>query len=282
MSSFKTLKKFTDNIPNEDSCHVQDDMIAISDGAGGCGVFASDWSRYLVEQISQRSNHTPIVKFEQLDDWVGEIWESFYNEHEEIAKEYDGIFQTKFYQEGAYATLAVVWKTGIDVCHYVTYGDSVVFHYSKSTGVFEHSFTKLADFAKPPYLISCKDSLLPEGFHAKDIVLNDDSVIFAASDALSHYILMMYYVTHREKFKEEIEEILSGHTSDSQMLSIALSEVIDGHLTFDMLIKNLQDISQDQEAFEKFVKELNQRGVLDIDDYTLAILKYDNFPCSTL
>ena len=67
MSDFKTLKKFTDNIPNEDSCHVQDDMIAISDGAGGCGVFASDWSKYLVEQISLRSNENPIVNFEEFE-----------------------------------------------------------------------------------------------------------------------------------------------------------------------------------------------------------------------
>lgn len=281
MSNFKTLKKFTDNIPNEDSCHVQDDMIAISDGAGGCGVFASDWSKYLVEQISLRSNDTPIVRFEQLDDWVGEIWETFYNEHEKKAKEYDGIFQTKFYQEGSYATLAVVWKTGMDVCHYITYGDSVVFHYSKSKGILEHSFTKLADFAKPPYLISCKDPLQPEGFKTDDILLNDDSVVFAASDALSHYILMMYYVTHQEEFKDEIEEILNGHTFDSQMLSIALRNVADVCLTFDMLITKLQYISHYQEEFDKFVKELHSRGILDIDDYTLAILKYDDIPCST-
>lgn len=282
MSDFKTLKKFTDNIPNEDSCHVQDDMIALSDGAGGCGVFASDWSKYLVEQISQRSNVIPIVKFEDLDDWVGEIWESFYNEHEEKAKEYDGIFQTKFYQEGSYATLAVVWKTGVDVCHYVTYGDSVVFHYSKSAGTLKHSFTKLSDFARAPYLISCKDPLQPEGFRTDDFLLSDDSVVFAASDALSHYILMMYYVTHQEEFKDEIEEILKAHTSDSQMLSIALGEVADGCLTFDRLMGLLQDASHDQEIFDCFVKELHNRGVLDIDDYTLAILKYDNIPCSTL
>lgn len=282
MSDFKTLKKYTDNIPNEDSCHVQDDMIALSDGAGGCGVFASDWSKYLVEQISQRSNVIPIVKFEDLDDWVGEIWESFYNEHEEKAKEYDGIFQTKFYQEGSYATLAVVWKTGVDVCHYVTYGDSVVFHYSKSACKFEHSFTKLADFSKAPYLISCKDPLLSEGFKADDFLLSDDSVVLAASDALSHYILMMYYVTHQEEFKDEIKEILNAHTSDSQMLSIALREVADGCLTFDRLMGQLQDASHDQVIFDRFVKELHNRGVLDIDDYTLAILKYDNIPCSTL
>ena len=281
MSDWKTLKKYTDDIPNEDSCRVQDDMIALSDGAGGCGVFANEWSAYLVEKIFERSNETPIVEFNQFDDWVGEIWEPFYNEHEERAKEYDGIFLSKFYQEGSYATLAVVWRTGEDICHYVRYGDSVVFHYSKSNCKFEHSFTKLSDFAKPPYLISCKDPLQCEGFKADDFILAEDSVVFAASDALSHYILMMYYVTHQEEYKSEIEEILSENTTDAQMLSIALRDVSEGLLTFDLLIQQLQDISHDQDAFNRFVQDLHKRGVLDIDDYTLAVLKYDK-PCSTL
>ncbi|MEE0083993.1 MAG: hypothetical protein UE068_07225 [Paludibacteraceae bacterium] len=282
MSDYKTLKKFTDNIPNEDSCRVQDNMIAISDGAGGCGVFANEWSEYLVNKISQRNNEIPIVSFDQLDAWLDEIWEPFYNEHEEMAKVYDGIFLSKFYQEGSYATLAVVWKTRTDTCHYVTYGDSVVFHYSKSVCKFEHSFSKLSDFAKPPYLISCKDPLQREGFKANDFILEDDSVVFAASDALSHYILMMYYVTHKEDYKSEIEEILSANTSESQMLSIALSENSEGRHTFDLLIRQIQDISQDQKAFDEFVQVLHKRGVLDIDDYTIAVLKYDNMPCSIL
>ena len=92
---------------------------------------------------------------------------------------------------------------------------------------------------------------------------------------------MMYYVTHQEEYKSEIEEILSRNTSDAQMLSIALSDVSEGLLTFDLLIQQLQDISHDQDAFNKFVQNLHKRGVLDIDDYTLAVLKYDK-PCSTL
>ena len=93
---------------------------------------------------------------------------------------------------------------------------------------------------------------------------------------------MMYYVTHKEDYKSEIEEILSANTSESQMLSIALSENSEGRHTFDLLIRQIQDISQDQKAFDEFVQVLHKRGVLDIDDYTIAVLKYDNMPCSIL
>ena len=120
MSAYKTLKKFTDNIPNEDSCCVHDDMIAISDGAGGCGVFASDWSQYLIENIAKRAGNPPITSFEHLDEWIGNIWEPFYIEYEKKAMEYDGIFQSKFYKEGSFATLAVVWRISKDQCQWMT------------------------------------------------------------------------------------------------------------------------------------------------------------------
>lgn len=278
MSDFKTLKKFTDNIPNEDNCCVSDDMIVISDGAGGCGVFASDWSKYLAENLFVRSTDSPIINVDDLDNWIGEIWENFYNEHELKAQEYDGIFQSKFYGEGSYATLAAVWRTGQDLCHWITYGDSVVFHYQKSTGKLEYSFTKLADFSKAPYLIGFKEELHREGFNSGDWILDEDSVVFAASDALSHYILMMYYINHSNDYQQELDDIMKSHDSDAQMLSLAKS---DGSVSFDMLICKLQDIVKDQNRFDNFVKELYQRGVMDIDDFTLAILKYDNTICNT-
>ena len=281
MSEYKTLKKYTDNIPNEDSCYIRDDMIAISDGAGGCGVFSSEWSKYLVNKIAEMPLDNPIVNFEHFDNWIEDIWEPFYNEHEEKAKGHDGIFQTKFYQEGSYATLAVAWKpqTAEDICSCFTYGDSVVFHYSKSKNILEHSFTKLEDFSNPPYLISCKDPLEEEGFRHKDFILEDDSIVFAASDALSHYILMMYYVTHQDNYKDEIKKISEGYDTNTQMLKIALAENYDD---FDKLMIKFQTAARDQELFNTFVKDLHQQGLLEIDDYTLAILKFDDTVCNTL
>ena len=69
-------------------------------------------------------------------------------------------------------------------------------------------------------------------------------------------------------YKDEIEELLKSHTTDAQMVSIAQNE----NITFDEVIGHLQNISRKQELFDKFVKDLYERGVLDIDDYTLAFL----------
>lgn len=98
-----SIAKWNDHVANEDSFFSSDTCIAVSDGAGGCGLFADEWSQYLIEQLPKNK---PITSFTELDEWVDSIWESFYNEHEEKAKQGDGILLNKFYNEGSCATIA--------------------------------------------------------------------------------------------------------------------------------------------------------------------------------
>ena len=44
-----SITKFEDGLVNEDAAIVKDNVIAVSDGAGGGGVFAECWSQYLVD-----------------------------------------------------------------------------------------------------------------------------------------------------------------------------------------------------------------------------------------
>ena len=53
----------------------------------------------------------------------------------------------KFYNEGSCATVAAAWQTNDDECRWIAYGDSVVSHYNRHTGLLEHSFPRLADFS---------------------------------------------------------------------------------------------------------------------------------------
>lgn len=78
-----SIAKWNDHVANEDSFFSSDTCIAVSDGAGGCGLFADEWSQYLIEQLPKNK---PITSFTELDEWVDSIWESFYNEHEEKQK----------------------------------------------------------------------------------------------------------------------------------------------------------------------------------------------------
>ena len=91
--------------------------------------------------------------------YSSEIWEFYYNKAEESAKKLGGMVLDKFYDEGSFATIAAFWKQNNNTCSWMTYSDSVVFHYDYASKKLTHSFISLADFSKAPYLINCKDEL---------------------------------------------------------------------------------------------------------------------------
>lgn len=209
-----TLSKFEEGIINEDAAIAKKEVIAVSDGAGGGGVFADLWSKYLVEHLPDK----PIKNYKAFDKWIDGIWEPFYNDCEEKAKAEGGMFLNKFYDEGSFATLVAVWKNG----QWVSYGDSVAFCYNKKTGCLQHSFTKLADFNNPPYLINCKDPLDKKGFRCGIFEIDENCMVFSASDALAHYILMMYEVAHEDQYEEELQEAIDAQTKNSNYINTAM------------------------------------------------------------
>lgn len=255
-----TLAKFEDGIINEDAAIAKKEVIAVSDGAGGGGVFADLWSKYLVEHLPD----TSIKSYKAFDKWIDGIWEPFYNDCEEKAKTEGGMFLNKFYDEGSFATLVAVWKNG----QWVSYGDSVAFCYNRKTGILQHSFTKLADFNNPPYLINCKDPLEKKGFRHGRFETNDDCIIFAASDALAHYILMMYEVSHSDNYAEELQEAINAQTKHSNFINSAM-----GLIAIDFKKDVIQKLLNCYRDFlmKNHIKGLRKKGLIGHDDYTLAM-----------
>lgn len=261
-----SIPKNTGKNPNEDSYVKTDDFFAVSDGAGGCGVFSDKWSDYLVNHLPEK---TPLTDAEEFDKWLDDICDTFYVQCEEIAKGLDPMFLNKFYKEGTFATLAAVWKISSNECKCITYGDSVVFHYDYKTKELEHSFTKLSDFSNPPYLINVLEPITKSAFKTRTFTLTDSSVIFAATDALSHYILMMYMASKLNVYENELKEIISKQNPNSRFVSLAIDQVVN----FDEVLNKLICSVQNEKDFESSIRELNLNGLIDIDDYTLVVLK---------
>lgn len=256
-----SLAKFEEGITNEDAAIARKDVIAVSDGAGGGGVFAERWSHYLVNHLPEDA----ITNYESFDKWIDGIWEPFYNECEAKAKNIGGMFLNKFYDEGSFATLVAVWKNG----KWISYGDSVAFCYNRKSKDLQCSFTRLADFNNPPYLINCKDPLDEKGFRRGQFAIDDDCVIMAASDTLAHYILMMYEVSHKDRFSEELQEAINAQTKNSNFIKTAMA--IEG-LDFekDVICKLLN--CSTWPILQSHIKGLKKKGLIGHDDYSLVIM----------
>jgi len=249
------------DIPNEDAAKATERWIAVSDGAGGGGVFADLWSKYLVDHLPDK----PIRSFKAFDQWIGDIWEPFYNDCERKAQREGGMLLNKFYDEGSFATLVAVWKTG----QWISYGDSVAFCYNHKTGILQHSFTKLADFNKPPYLINCKDPLIRKGFRHGKFEIDDDCMVFAASDTLAHYILMMYEVAHRDRYADELSEAVKAQTKNSNYIKVAAR--MNNKDFAKNVIQKLKNC-RNRATFKSHVFYKTKMGFIGYDDYSLAIM----------
>ena len=249
------------DIPNEDAVKATPKWIAVSDGAGGGGVFANLWSKYLVEHLPDK----PIKSFKSFDNWIDGIWEPFYNDCEKKAQKEGGMLLNKFYDEGSFATLVAVWDTG----QWISYGDSVAFCYNRKTGLLQHSFTRLADFNKPPYLINCKDPLNRKGFRHGKFEIDDDCMVFAASDALAHYILLRYMVANKDRFTDELSEAIKAQTKNSNFIKTAL-RLRKRDFAKDVIQK--LDSCRYKILLGTHIERLKKMGFIGYDDYSLAIL----------
>ena len=256
-----SIAKIGEGLVNEDAAKATEKWIAVSDGAGGGGVFADLWSKYLVENLPDEA----IADYQTFDAWIDGIWEPFYNECEEIAKREGGMLLNKFYDEGSFATLVAVWGDG----RWISYGDSVAFCYDKKSGKLQHTFGRIIDFNNPPYLINCKDPSDEKGFKSGRFEINEDCVVFAASDALAHYILLMYEVAHKDVYAEELQEAIDAKTKNSNLIKTAM---------------RLRKLNFSEKVIQKLLncrykvlllKHLDcqyRRGFIALDDYSLAIL----------
>ena len=258
-----TISKLEESTINEDAVIARDNLIAVSDGAGGGGVYAERWSSYLVNHLPE----VPIKSFDELDGWIEDIWEAFYNDCEESAKQEGGMLLNKFYDEGSFATLAVIWKENNATCRWLTYGDSVVFHYNKNTKTLEHSFSKLADFTQPPYLINCKDELNPLGFKSGTFQTNDSSILFAATDALSHYILMMYEVSQKDEYKMELQNAINNHSKNEILIKNALQIKT---LDFEKDVLNKLLNCKIPINMKRHISAIKRKGLIGHDDYSFV------------
>lgn len=251
---------------NEDAVCCGLKRIAVADGAGGGGVYADCWARYLLKHLPD----TPIRTSQELDDWLDSIWETFYNTYEEKARRQGGLILDKFYQEGSFATLVAVWRTSPTECEWMSYGDSVAFCYEPQSGRLQHSFTQLADFQQPPYLINCKDPLCHEGFRHGTFCTSPHAQVFVATDALSQYILQQYAVTRPQQFAEELETVLSSHHKAANALKLNLQRPVRNFGK--EVVRSLYRQALSPRRLKLSLYRLCNQGVLFPDDYSIAFL----------
>ena len=102
---------------------------------------------------------------------------------------------------------------------------------------------------------------MPEsGFKSGTFETSTNSIIFCTSDALAHYILMMYELSHYSTFADELEEAERTGTRESSFIKNASSAEFD--FRKDVLLKLMN--CKSQYTLEKHISKLLKNKLQEI------------------
>ncbi|QQS28871.1 MAG: hypothetical protein IPM47_18830 [Sphingobacteriales bacterium] len=267
--------------PNEDYARYKQSsdgnayILGLSDGAGGYGVFTSEWAKALVQQLPEK----PLISATDIDDWLNGWWESFYNKAEGNLPSNETFLKNKFYNEGSAATLCALWlfenKEGGSPCwNYLCVGDSVIFRYNVSNGQLEtpkHFQTPEQWEALPNLLNWANQETIDLQISADSGSLLPDDCWILASDALAQWIWVQYLLSEaNEKNRIWLENARQcGGRLGRIIETVSQTE---SRPRFSEWFGILMQAARDPKNFERLLYDAYEQRCLLRDDYTLLVL----------
>ncbi len=260
---------------NEDAGLANATTIAVSDGAGGYGIFADEWSAYLLRKLPVM----PFKGFDEFDKWTDEVGGAYFDAKNAELHKYKPNQANKFLNEGSCATLAAVWKMGRGRVSWCSYGDSAVFVFRVSTGkMVMMSCDDVSIFARNPFLIDCMKAQNEKHFKYGEVCVESGDWVFAASDALACMLSLAYMTGYDIK---RVQQLAEGGNRLATFANNILEWCENRNFYNDLLLPILQ-CRGDGERFTRLLHGYYDCKILDNDDYTFTCFKVGgDFPALT-
>jgi hypothetical protein len=255
---------------NEDAVFVSSDnkIFTLSDGAGGTGVEAHRWSRYLLDKLPE----TPIKSFSELSAWQDGIWQTYFDTIENELKNNAPDALDKFYTEVSSATLIGVWlevKGNRKKAHILSYGDSVVCLFRKKTKEIRTNITDLSIFLESPYLLNSNDAPIEHGFYTTWDIKKGD-VLFIASDTIGQFLLSsLLLLQEPEKHQKTFETIRNSPTRFAALFQNLEKYYENEPQDWQTVLNTLWTHLESREKFALYTRALRDFDVLGLDDYSV-------------
>ncbi|CAA7622386.1 hypothetical protein [Magnetospirillum sp. UT-4] len=167
-------------------------LAAISDGAGGAGLYCGPWA----ERLLTRLPRVPLAGFKALNEWLDGFCMGFRSEYAALSQA-TPVRHAKFVREGSFATLMAGWlssRQGRAALRWLAYGDSLMLVFDRGSGrqpalrqVYPGS---LGVLDRAPHLLNWKDIPRESALFGGEVILPRHGTVILASDGIGQYLLL--------------------------------------------------------------------------------------------
>lgn len=243
------------------------DKIAVSDGAGGAGIYCKAWANHLVKNQLDKPFDSKI----NAEEWFLSISESFYKENIESINKMDPFILEKFIKEGSYATLFFAWwNKETNVFNYVGIGDTTLFVFSKVNEIYNtilitpiNEQNGLDDF---PKLLNWNKELNYD-MSISEINLKPDDILIISTDSIARWIIYHLMVIETFETQKILGESIVKSIDSNKLQNIKLSNPFKD--LSDMLLKIENTVNKSETFFKNELEKSINGNLLEKDDFTI-------------
>lgn len=278
---FKTISSSLEynNSENEDAVMIRQTgdyyMYAMSDGAGGAGIFCGAWARFLAEN----QNTEPYTNNEQISDWFLSVSKYFYDDISLTLTNYEPLVAQKFYEEGSYATLLFLWLHKESRKLYFTgCGDSTMFLFELKDGQYITTvifpINVQTSLNQPPKLLNWRKGILNDLIQSEH-PCSKDSYFVICTDSMARWIICNLMFLDSGNLRNCLGKNLYESISNEQMTLIEHLKQNYEWQSVDQFINFLENKLTDDTRFKDFINDKFTSNELEQDDISICISKID-------
>lgn len=262
---------------NQDFCAEKAGHLALSDGAGGYGFYASQWSKYLVEKALERP--TPFETKEAFKAWFEALRVPFYQEYEQVAEsesaaksQYTNWLEA-YKKEGSAATFISVKPVSDTEVEVLALGDSLAIQLNATHRCLNRTLESLYQFTKNPNLLCSNEPLEVEHVYLERWTLSPTDTLLVSSDSLGQLILMLVLFLVKEEEAAAAAELEKVKVSPYPLGNFL--DEIEKIPTPGEVLERLIELEREDD-FTAFCKEYLEAKMLQMDDYSLIVKEVKN------
>jgi hypothetical protein len=244
------------------------DIIAVSDGAGGAGIYCKLWAIYLVNNQLDK----PFNSKKNAEEWFLSISESFYKENIESISKMDPFILEKFIKEGSYATLFFAWwNKETNVLHFTGIGDTTLFVFRKEKEIYNpilltpiNEQNSLDDF---PKLLNWNKKLNYD-LSIKEISLQSNDIIIICTDSIARYLIYQLIILVPTEMQDLLGESIIKNIDNDKLETFKLYSNYEN--VSELLSKLEETLDRGLEFFKKVLDKQIKVNLLEKDDFTIV------------